>query len=196
MYFELVAELITPLLLLCCRLVLSYERLTRPRVTASPHQVLDATFGSLDKERIPISIMAGMLPWTSRAPYPFVAAHCVEGRITAPSKQLSHVMEASCGRRKGGKMLTRTLAAVRYLYLVAILVQPSSTNADGVVSQSTRIKPNMYRPLRNSHTEEMHSLDNDTNNSRLLQQKAFAAGTPGGKAPIVELQDFSTSDKT
>jgi hypothetical protein len=131
--------------------------------------------------------MAGMAPFTSRAPYQFVAAYSVEGR------QLSHVMEASCGRRKSGKMLTRSLAVVRYLYLVAVLVQQSSTNADEVVAQSTRIKPDMYRPLCNSHKEEMHSLDNDT--SRLLQQKALATGTPSGEAPTVQLQDFSTTMK-
>ena len=96
-------------------------------MTAAPLQVLDAPSGSLDKEILPVSIMAGMSPLTSRAPYPFVAASCVEGRHAT-------VMEASCGRRKSGKMLTRTLAAVRYLYLVAILMPPSSTNAGEVIT--------------------------------------------------------------
>ena len=132
-----------------------------------------------------------MLPWIRKALYPFVAAHCVEGRTTIPSKQPSHVMEASCGRRKSGKLITNSVAVVPILYLVAILVQLSPTNAEDVVAQSTRIKPNMYRPLRSSNlTEEMHSLDNDT--SRLLQQTVLATGTPGGEAPTVELQDFST----
>ena len=113
-----------------------------------------------------------------------------------------------------GQMDSRQLTTLLH---VGLLI---TTDADSMVSQSTRIQPNhsdsaagipgsettMYIPLRNSHMlvclpytgrlfciEEMHFPVNNKN--RLVQQSASAAGTPGSEATVIELQASLTMMK-
>ena len=133
MYFELVAELMTPLLLLCCRLLsvcggtYHFIRLTRTRATDQiPHEVLSASSGS------PVSIMA------------------------------VHIMVAACGQRQGiGLMLTRALTSSFFIGLLNPTDAHSLMTE--TATQGARINPNVYRPLFNSHIKEKHSLVNNTN---------------------------------
>ena len=159
-HFDLVAELITPRLVLCCLILLSLLRMMPERRYRASSRTISALRRICSKNMYE---MTSYLPWgVSESVYIYIRDAMVAGHaMVMPSsgEPRGHPGAIPGGRSRGYVMSSRNLSF--WLFMVTLQV--------AVISGDTAIHEPMYEPLRNSTNGFLQLHESQATLGRWLQ---------------------------